>query len=160
MLVRFTKGPAAATNDHLYCIRPDGSTTQCDLPRQGILPHDAFHFVIESTLGWHDALFGELARGGTLEAVIARLHGRQIEWTKDVQGRQTEALVECLEAEQWGGASDPVTFVEKLVEACRRRGSPPPDVTPEEIDLVRVRLREFGAAWRPLGPGESLERNF
>ena len=160
MLVRFTKGPAAATSDQLTCIRPDGRSTQCDLPRQGILPHEAFHFVIESTLGWHDALFGELARGGTLEAVTARLHGRQIEWTKDVQGRQTEALVECLEAEQWGGASDPVTFVEKLVVACRRRGSPPPDVTPEEIDLVRVRLREFGAAWRPLGPGESLERNF
>jgi hypothetical protein len=160
MLIRFTKGPIAAQSDMLTCVRPDGSTTDCHLKRQGILPHEAFHFVIESALGWHDALFGQLARGSTLAEISAKLHGQQREWTKDTQGRQAESMVECLEAEQWGGANDPATFAEMLVLACRRRGVPPPDITPEEIDRVRAKLREFGAAWRPLAPGDWIERTF
>jgi hypothetical protein len=160
MLVRFIKGPAAAKADTLTCVRPDGTRTESAMPRQGILPHEAFHFVIETSLGWHDALFGDLARGLTLGAATARTHGHQTEWRKNVQGRQAEALVECLEAEQWGGANDPATFAEMLVKASRRRGVPPPDVTPEEIERLRVNLREFGAAWRPLPPGDWIERTF
>jgi hypothetical protein len=160
MLVRFTKGPVAAQADELVCVRPDGTRTESSLPRRGILPHEAFHFVIETTLGWHDALFGELARGGSLSAATARTHGSPSAWTKNTQARQTEALVECLEAEQWGGPNDPATFAEMLVLACRRQGVSPPDVLSEEIDRIRINLREFGAAWRPLAPGEWLERTF
>ena len=50
MLVRFTKGPPAAEADTLTCVRPDGSTSTQPMPRQDILPHDAFHFVIECAL--------------------------------------------------------------------------------------------------------------
>ena len=32
-------------------MRRDGSTTGCAMPRQGILPHDLVHYVVESTLG-------------------------------------------------------------------------------------------------------------
>lgn len=160
MLVRFTKGPVAAEADSLLCVRPDGTRTTSSLQRRGILPHEAFHFVIETTLGWHDALFGELARGASLAAATARTHSSQTEWTKNIQGRQAEALIECLEAEQWGGPNDPATFAEMLVLACRRHGVSPPDVLSEEIDRIRANLREFGAAWRPLGPGEWLERTF
>jgi hypothetical protein len=90
--------------------------------------------------------------------VTAKLHGRQQTWSKITQALQTEALIECLEMSQWGGAVDPATFAENLVAGCRRRGVTPPDITADELDRVRVALREFGAAWRPLGPGCSLER--
>src|SRR5690606_12019463 len=110
MLVRFTKGPVASRTDTLDCVRPDGSRTTATMARQGILPHEAIHFVVESTLRWHDAMFGELARGGTVEAINARLHGGQQQWTRNTQARQAESLVECLEAEQWGGPSDPLSF--------------------------------------------------
>ena len=30
----------------------------------------------------------------------------------------------------------------------------------DELTAVRTALREFGAAWRPLNPGQSLERTF
>jgi hypothetical protein len=160
MLVRFSKNFPPAEADALTCVRPDGSATTASLRRQGILPHEAIHFVVEDTLGWHDAFFGHIARGESLEKVAARLHGRSAQWSKMTQALQSEALVECLEADQWGGASDPAAFAEKLVNACRRRGIPPPDITAEELDRVRVALREFGAAWRPLAPGASLERTF
>ncbi len=160
MLVRFTKAPPAAVADALTCVRPDGSATTADMPRQGILPHDAFHFVVETTLGWHDAFFGHVARGASVADVTAKLHGDSGGWSKITQALQTEALVDCLQAGQWGGAADPVEFAQGLIVGCRRRGVAPPDITPEEIDRVRVALREFGAAWRPLAAGASLERTF
>jgi hypothetical protein len=160
MLVRFTKNPPAAKADTLTCVRPDGTSTTGAMPRQGILPHDAFHFVVETTLGWRDAFFGHIARGGSLDHVTTRLHGERIDWTKLTQALQAESLVECLQAEQWGGAADPALFAETLIVTCRRRGVPPPDITADELEAVRAALREFGAAWRPLGPGQSLERTF
>ncbi len=160
MLVRFTKNPPASTADTLTCVRPDGSTTSNAMPRQGILPHEAFHFVVESKLGWHDAFFGRVAAGATLSEVVARLHGRNGEWSRKTQALQSEALVECLQAGQWEGTADPAEFAQKLIATCRRRGVLPPEITPEEIDAIREALREFGAAWRPVLPGNSLERTF
>ena len=160
MLARFTKSAPSAKADLLTCVRTNGTTTTGEMPRQGILPHDAFHFVVESALGWRDAFFGQIAQGAPLDHVAMKLHGQKIEWSKNIQALQSESLVECLQAEQWGGAADPVTFAETLVITCRRRGVPPPDITADELDALRVALREFGAAWRPLGEGQSLERTF
>jgi len=128
--------------------------------RQGILPHEAIHFVVEDQLGWHDAFFGLIARGETIEKATNRLHGRNPTWTKITQALQSEALVECFETDQWSGVSNPAAFAQKLVAGCRRRGILPPDIMAEELEGVRVALRDFGAAWRPLAPGASLERTF
>lgn len=160
MLVRFTKGSPAADADIVTCVRPDGSTTRATMNRQGILPHDAFHFVVEHALGWHDSVFGQVARGAELESVTAKLHSKQPVWPKMTQALQAEALIECLQTEQWGGAIDPAAFAQALVLNCRRRSVAPPDITPEELTEVRTALREFGAAWRPLAIGGSMERTF
>lgn len=159
MLVRFTKGLPAAAADAMTCVRTDGSSATAPLPRQGILPRLAFHFVLESTMEWRDALFGQVARGSTLQHAFDRLHdttGR----LKDTQGLQCEALIECLETEQWSGANDPAEFAQRLLRSARRRAVPPPDITAQELEHVRAALREFGALWRPLAPGASIERTF
>lgn len=160
MTVRFTKSPPAARADRLVCTRPDGTTVGADLPRQGILPHLAFHFVVESTLAWHDSLFGRVAEGGSLEPDPAQLHGTAAARAGNVQALQCEALIACLEADQWGGTSDPAEFAQRLVRACRTHAVVPPDITAGELEAVRTALREFGAAWRPLNPGQSLDRTF
>ena len=160
MLVRFTKNPPAASADTLTCVRADGSSTRGEMPRPGLLPHDAFHWVVESGLGWRDAFFGQVALGASLDHLAAKLHGPKIEWSKNIQALQSESLVACLQAEQWGGAADPATFVETLAVTCRQRGVPPPEIAAAELALVRGALREFGAAWRPLTSGQSLERTF
>jgi hypothetical protein len=160
VLVRFTKNRPAAKADTLTCIRPAGGSTRGEMPRQGILPHDAFHFVVETTLGWRDAFFGRVAGGLSLAHLAHKLHGEKIDWAKNQQVLQSESLVECLQAEQWGGAADPATFAEILAVTCRRRGVPPPPLTAAELGRVRTALREFGAAWRPLPPSQSIERTF
>jgi len=161
MIVRFTKNLPTAPADTLTCERPDGTSTHSAMPRQGILPHEAFHFVVETTLGWRDAFFGQIARGATPDDLAAQLHSEKI--TKrpaDRQALQSESLVECLQAGQWGGAADPETFANTLATSCRRRGVTAPRLSAEQLERVRVALREFGAAWRPLSPGQSIERTF
>ena len=160
MLVRFVKNSPAAPADALACVRPNGSMTQGAMARQGILPHEAFHFVVETVLSWHDSFFGHVARGDSLVDVASRFHDQKRAWTKNTQGMQSESLIECLQAEQWGGASDPAEFAGRLVATCRRNGVVPPDITADELDRIRAALREFGAAWRPLNTGQTLERTF
>jgi hypothetical protein len=133
---------------------------QGTMPRQGILPHDAFHFVVETTLGWRDAFFGQIAAGAAHDPLRSWGHGPQRSLSKNSQVLAAAALVECLEATQWGGAPDPAVFAKTLAAACRRRRVPPPDISAEALARVRLALREFGAAWRPLTPGQSLERTF
>ena len=159
MLVRFTKGLPAAASDTVTCVRTDGSSVTAPLPRQGILSRLVFHFVLESTMEWRDALFGQVADGCTVDQATERLHGTSGR-LKNTQGLQCEAMIECLEAEQWSGANDPAEFAQRLLRSARRRAVPPPDITAEELERVRVALREFGALWRPLAPGRSLERTF
>ena len=160
MVVRFTKGPVAAKSDRLTCQRDDGTTTCGELPRQGILPHDAIHFVVESILGWRDAYFGHVARGTELNPADWHRAAAMPGWGTEVQALQSESLVECLQAEQWGGATGPDTFRETLAITCARRHVAPPALDVADLHRLRKALREFGAAWRPLPPGGSLERTF
>jgi hypothetical protein len=160
MLVRFTKGSVTSKTDTLVCERADGTTTHSAMPKQGILPHDALHFVVETTLGWHDAFFGQIAAGASLDQITAKLHGQKIDRAKNIPALQSESLVECLQAEQWGGGADPAAFTIKLAAACRAHHVAPPALTAADLIRVRLALREFGAAWRPLSPGKSLERTF
>lgn len=160
MLVRFTKAPTPTGTDTLLCVRADRTRATADLPRQGILPHLAFHFVVESTLGWRDALFGRVARGEPLPPLAAANRPTAKQRLSFMQAHQAEALIECLEAEQWGGAAEPAEFVQRLRAASRRHGVPSPEITAPELDRLRDALRDFGAAWRPLNPGASLERTF
>lgn len=160
MLVRFTKSPVTAKDDALVCERSDGTSTTAPLAKQGILPHDAFHFVVEKTLGWSDAFFGQIAAGASLADTTVRFHSVKKSPAPPPQVHQIEALIACLEAEQWGGASDPTAFLAKLAAACRRSRVTPPPLAPADLARVRLALREFGAAWRPLNPGQSIERPF
>lgn len=160
MRVRFTKSAPADPADRLACIRPDGTVSEAGLPRQGILPHDAFHFVVETTLGWPDAFFGVIAGGAELDRLNTELHGPDARRTCPPRVRQSEALVECLQANQWGGATEVTRFKKILGEACRRRGVKPPAIDAATLTALREAIRAFGAAWRPLNPGQSLERTF
>lgn len=160
MLVRFTKGSVTAPADALHCERPDGTSTTAPMAKQAILPHDAFHFVVEKTLGWRDAFFAAIAAGATLADTTARFHAVKKSPGQPPMVRQIETLITCLQAEQWGGGSDPAAFIAKFAIACRRARTPPTPLTPADLVRVRLALREFGAAWRPLNPGQSLGRTF
>ena len=160
MLVCFTKNAPSASSDALTCVRKDGSRTNGAMPKQGILPHAAFHFVIETTLGWREGFFGQIADGADLASVTKKFQAAKKSPAKIPRLRQSEALVARLAAEQWGGASEPTDFTVKLAAACKKERVPTLALNPDELTRVRAALREFGAAWRPLTPGQTLERTF
>ena len=101
MLVRFTKNPSGAAADTLTCVYPSGDSTTAPMARQGILPHEVVHFVVEDIFGWHDAFFGSIARGEPIEQVSDRLHRRNAQWSKIPQALQCESLVECWQPRQY-----------------------------------------------------------
>ncbi|HKB91395.1 MAG TPA: hypothetical protein VKC60_12825 [Opitutaceae bacterium] len=158
MRVRFAKRSGKA--DLLTCVRDDGSETTGEMPKQGILPHDAFHYVVETTLDWRDSFFGQVACGISLDHITAKLHREKVDWSRNVQALQCESLVECLQAEQWGGAADLNTFMDTLAVTCRRRGVDAPRLTTDQLRAIKAALRSFGAEWRPLAPGAVLEKTF
>ena len=108
--------------------------------------------IVAGTLG-----FGSVAMADGQKIAVVNI---QRVLAEAPQALQSESLVECLQAEQWGGAASPELFAQTLAETCRHRGVKAPELTVEQLVHVRTALRAFGAAWRPLGPGAVLERTW
>jgi hypothetical protein len=117
--------------DQLRCVRRDGSTTGCAMPRQGILPHDLIHYVVESTLGWRHAFCGMVASGVDIGPLMEQSHDPSNRLLAD-QAMHAEAVVESLQAQLWSAGADPdafddALFLEGVRSAChaRARSVPP-----------------------------------
>ena len=95
--------------DQLRCLRRDGSATGCAMPRQGILPHDLIHYVVESTLGWRHAFYGMVAAGIDIGPAMAQSHDPADRRLAD-QAAHAEAVVESLQAQLWSAGADPDAF--------------------------------------------------
>lgn len=125
--------------DDLRCVRRDGSATGCAMPRQGILPHDLVHYVVESTLGWRNAFYGMIAGGTDIGPAMEQAHDPDNAALLD-QAIHVEAIVESLQAQLWSGAFDAAMFAEGVRGACtvRNRSVPalPPDAGRRLFDAV------------------------
>jgi plasmid stabilization system protein ParE len=127
------------------------------MPRQGTLPHDLVHYVVESGLGWPHGFLAQVAAGRDLSSLAEYLHDPNNREATD-QAIQVEALVESLQAQLWSGAFDREMFMEGLRGACSVRGRDVPDLT--GIDLEQVLYRralELGARWQQVPFYGSLE---
>ena len=107
--------------DRLRCIRRDGSETATAMPRQGILPHDLLHYVVESGLGWRHGFLGMVAAGADIAWSMQQIHDPGNQLVAD-QAIHAEAMVESLQAQLWSGGFDDAMFVEGVRSACHARG--------------------------------------
>lgn len=120
--------------DELRCVRRDGSATGCAMPRQGILPHDLIHFVVESMLDWRHAFYGMVAAGADMGFAMEQSHELADCAAKRAladQAIHAEAVVESLQAQLWSAAADPAAFddamfLEGVRSACEARGRSTP----------------------------------
>lgn len=143
MLVRFEKHPPSASADLAVCLLLDGTSTLLPLPRAAVLPLLAVRLVIESTLPLPEGFFGRLALQTPDPEASPQAH-------------QSALLAPLFQAEQWTGPSSPETFLANLAAAALTAHLPPPSLSAPQLAELRIALRTFGAAWRPLGPGQSL----
>jgi hypothetical protein len=62
--------------DVLRFVRNNGSCTDALMPRQGILPHDLVHYVVESALPLRHGFLSLLARGADAQFVMESVHDK------------------------------------------------------------------------------------
>jgi hypothetical protein len=109
--------------DRLSYLRADGSSTETRMPRQGTLPHDLIHFVVESGLGLKNGFTGLVARGASAAFVMETTHD-PIGKDGETEAIQVEAIVEALQAQLWSGQFDAADFLEGVRSACMARERP------------------------------------
>jgi hypothetical protein len=161
MNVKFTKGK---DKDYIEAQRADGTLATTTFPKKGWFPHDAVHLIVERTLRFQHAFWGRIGSGSAPEeiAAIAKAGGhasssRAIRPADDiVELIQAERLVECFEAEMWGGPSDNATFRGILEAACSQSMLSSPSLRDEQIERIRSELKQCLAQWQILPVGQSL----
>ncbi len=109
--------------DRLRFIRDDGSETRTDMPRQGTLPHDLVHYIVESALPLQHGFLSLVAAGADASFVMQAMHepGNQRVETEAVQA---EAVVEALQTQLWSACFDQDAFLDGVNSASAARGKP------------------------------------
>ncbi|PQP01101.1 hypothetical protein C5614_06055 [Massilia phosphatilytica] len=133
--------------DDLRCLRRDGSATGCAMPRQGILPHDLVHYVVESTLGWRHAFYGMIAAGADIGPAMEQAHDPGNTALAD-QAIHVEAIVESLQAQLWSGTFDPAMFDEGVRTACTGRGRSVPALPADSGRRMFDAVLALDARWQ------------
>ncbi|WP_229507185.1 hypothetical protein [Pseudoduganella rivuli] len=160
MLLIAEKRSSSDKYDFLRFVRNNGSTSAAQMPRQGILPHDLIHFVVESALPLRHGFLSQVARGADAEYVVRQVHSYD-QATVDIEAAQVEAIVEGLQTQLWAGDFDNETFMAAAEAACAARGKPAYDLS--GID-VRTSLYERALAlfrqWQETPFHKSLSLDF
>ena len=139
------KRPPGEKQDRLEYVRKDGSRCATDMPRQGILPHDLIHFVVEQGLGLRGGFLSLVAAGGDARFVMELAHDANNR-DRAAQAVQAEALVEALQTQLWAGAFDRAAFDYGVETAAAARGVPPP-LLDRDAEPLFERARELAQQW-------------
>jgi hypothetical protein len=143
-------------NDLLVCTRADGTTTQVEMPRQGILPHDLVHFVVETALPFRHGFLSQVADGASIafDSGVSHVQGPE---RHIVESGQVESIVEALQAQLWAGAFDLPSFQEGVTLACASRKLPAPELPAIDLEAALFeRAHRLGAEWRQVPPQQTL----
>jgi hypothetical protein len=143
--------------DQLRCIRSNGSETSTLMPRQGVLPHDLIHYVVENTLGYDHAFFGLVAKGADISFAMAQSHDIANQAVA-CQATHAEAIVESLQAQLWSGNFDIDMFLAGLAGACEMRSQPVPDLSRVDVKSeLYAGVMSLAQHWQQLPFHDSIE---
>ncbi|MDL5030608.1 hypothetical protein QRD43_01705 [Pelomonas sp. APW6] len=118
-----TKHPAQDKVDTLELRRDDGSRVRLQMPRQGTLPHDLIHVLVEALPALRQGFLDQVARGAEPAFTMRQLHAHPAEAAEAAAGAwQVEAVVEALQTQLWAGCFDADAFADGVRLACEARG--------------------------------------
>lgn len=161
MKIEIVKG---LRDDTLTATRDDGSVARCTFPKKGPIPHDAVHFFVERAFGFRRGFWGMVAGGVSPDDVgaIASAAGHASASKAHVPGEeivellQAERLVECFEAEIWGGPAELGTLQSVADAGFAQSFVASVPLDQARVETVRSGLSGFSAAWMTLKTGQSL----
>lgn len=145
--------------DHLRFIRMDGSETNCSMPRQGTLPHDLIHFVVESMLPLKHGFLSLVAAGSDAGFVMQAVHD-PTNLAVGTEAAQTESIVEALQTQLWSNTFDNETFLEAVRLSTISRGIEAFDFFDAAPDALYAQARLLLEQWSLLPFHQSLELEF
>lgn len=131
--------------DDLAFDRTGGSPEMIRCPKQGIIPHDMVHYAVESALA-HRGFLGMVADG---EGASLTAKGGDSE-------DAIERLVECFQAEMWGGRVPAEDLVAAYEHACDARGHRAVPVSTDDVASIRAKLDDLTARWKAVPVNGSL----
>ena len=131
--------------DDLLIERSDCPPESIRCPKQGIIPHDLVHYAVESSLA-HRGFLGMVADG---EAAGFATAGGEAE-------ESIERLVECFQAEMWGGRVKAEDLLATYELACEARGHLPAPVSVSDVERIRASLDDLTAKWATVPLNASL----
>ena len=149
----------------LKCIRADGSTTWQRLagPHAAFFPvHDLTHYAVETELRHRLGFFGLLAEGWDFTDFAENWGRRPMPPDAD----PSELIVGLLDADRVGGhATSAAELNASAALYYAQRGVPDAgphavELTEEQLDRIRRRLRDLVARWEALAPGATIELPF
>ena len=138
---------AAGKYDRLRVVREDGSETGCDMPRQGVLPHDLVHAVVESRLHLQDGFLGLVAKGADI-AFAEQNFREYIDPVRHFEVAQAESVVEGLQTQLWQGVFDFSAFIAGVQGACAMRGVAVPMISETDGQAMFDTALRLHEQWR------------
>ncbi|MFZ9348695.1 MAG: hypothetical protein ACO25T_07780 [Arenimonas sp.] len=141
------KMEAAVKLDRLRVVRDDGSETSCELPRQGVLPHDLVHAVVESHLNLREGFLGLVAKGADI-AFAEKNFREYIDPERHFEVAQAESVVEGLQTQLWQGAFDFTAFIAGVEGACAMRGVVTPKISEADGQAMFDTAVRLNDQWR------------
>ena len=145
--------------DRLRFIRADGSETHCPMPRQGTLPHDLVHYVVESALPLKHGFLSLVAAGSDAGFVMQAVHD-PANLAVDTEAVQAEAIVEALQTQLWGGAFDRESFLEAARLAAAHRNKPAFEFAGLDPELLYKRAMALLQQWGQVPFHQRMELSF
>ena len=161
MLIEVTKG---RTDDGIRITRADGTIAETRFPKKGPFPHDLVHVVVEDTLGLKNAFWGLIAGGrhpeeiGALASSLGHSSAAKahVPDPSIIELIQAERLVECFEAEIWGGPAALEDLQSVADAAFSSSLVPSVKLLRQQVDAIRERLSALQSQWNALPPGGTL----
>src|ERR1700761_4987528 len=146
-------------SDRLRFLREDGSACEIDMPRQGILPHDLLHYVVEQGLHLKGGFLSLVAQGAEARFAMEITHSPERKASEE-SAVQAEALVEALQTQLWSGAFDPEAFNYGVETASQVRGIGALRLSAAEGQRLFDSARTLHQQWAATKPQSNLELVF
>lgn len=155
-----TKAAPTAKSDALRFVRADGTECAVAMPRQGVLPHDLLHWVVESGLALPGGFLSLVAAGAAADFAMTTAHDPRSPQAT-AQALQAESLVEALQTQLWSGAFDDAAFAYGAQTAAEARGITPwPGLQPGHGERLFAEAQALHLRWLALPPGATLQLDF
>ena len=128
--------------DAMLVMRGGGVIEEVACPKQPPIPHDMFHYAVETVLEKR----GFMRRVTEGEAASFRMG-------PEATSEAVERLVETMQADSWSGRPDPAEVIEMFKVTCAARGNAPFPLSAQDIVDIRARIDALAAEWEALPVG-------